>query len=266
MKIGFGDDIIATGLARKINHGKRAAFGDGRKIIWGLWSEAIFKGNPRIARPGEERAADLQWINYYKGCRIYNTGIANKWIWNYKFKVTPGELFFSVEENQFRNNVGHDFILVEPNPPWHKPVSVNKDWGEPKFQMLVDQLVKDGRDVVQLLYDNYGQGSKRKLSRTRHITTSSFRHALAVLSRASFAVLPEGGMHHGAAALGIPAAVLFGGFAPPQVLGYDQHFNLTGDEPEACGNRSACRHCAAAMKRISVEEVHDCAVRSLARY
>ena len=163
----------------------------------------------------------------------------------------------------FRSEIGRDFVLIEPNLPWHKPIAVNKDWGEAKFQLLADHLLKDGFDVVQMLYTDYYQGSKRRLNRVRYIHTPTFRHALAVLSRAKFAVLPEGGLHHGAAALDILAVVLFGGCAPPEVLGYDFHFNLTGREPEACGSRTWCRHCNEAMRRISAEEVYQLCVGNL---
>jgi hypothetical protein len=61
-------------------------------------------------------------------------------------------------------------------------------------------------------------------------------------------------MHHGAAAMGVPGVVLFGGFIPPQVTGYLMHANLTGGA-EACGSLNPCPHCAAAMQAISVDEV-----------
>lgn len=82
----------------------------------------------------------------------------------------------------------------------------------------------------------------------------SFGHALAVLSVASAAVLPEGGLHHAAAAVGLPAVVIFGGYISPDVTGYDTHINLfTGGE--ACGNRGPCRHCEKAMSQISPAQV-----------
>jgi hypothetical protein len=67
-------------------------------------------------------------------------------------------------------------------------------------------------------------------------------------------------MHHGAAAVGTPAVVIFGGFIPPAVVGYDMHVNLTGGA-EACGSLNKCLHCRAAMEKISVEEVYQ-AVKS----
>jgi hypothetical protein len=50
--------------------------------------------------------------------------------------------------------------------------------------------------------------------------------------------------------------VLFGGFIPPQVTGYDLHTNLTGGA-EACGHVEPCKHCQRAMANISVDQVKD---------
>src|SRR5262245_12865925 len=204
--MGYGDDVIATGFARKVPLNKRVALGANGKILWAKWSEQIFRNNPRIARPGQERDKDLQWVDYYKGHRIYNTAGSGRWIWNYHFKVTPGEMYFSDEEKEFAEKVGKDFILLEPNLPLNKPVTCNKDWGQAKYQAIADSL-RDF-DVVQFDYDsgNYPgvrHLTTRKLEGVRLVKTASFRLALAAMSRARLAVLPEGGMHHSAAAVGV---------------------------------------------------------------
>lgn len=247
--IGYGDDIMASGMAKGLN-GKRAAFGDGKRIIWGPWSEEIFRHNPHIARPGQEHRHDLAWIKYYKGHRNYNHMNADRtrWIWNYDFKPTPGRIFFSPDELEFGASIGHGFVLIEPNVPWKKSVAVNKDWGLAKYQAVATRLLAYGYDVVQM-------SGRDRLKSVRSVDTPTMRHALAVLSRARFAVLPEGGLHHGAAALNVPAVVLFGGFIPPQVTGYAIHTNLTGGA-EACGSLQRCGHCREALDNISVDEVY----------
>jgi ADP-heptose:LPS heptosyltransferase len=244
--VGFGDDLLASGLAKSVPKGKRAAFGDGRRIIWGPWSEEIFRHNPRIARPGSEGSPDLYYIDHYKGHRQYNRLDKNKgrWIWNYEWKAVPGEIYFNDELT-----AGQGFIYVEPNVPWHKSVAPNKDWGLQNYQAVVDWLLKDGHNVVQ---SHHGRD---RLKGVRVVKTPTFRDALSVMSQARAALVPEGGMHHGAAALGVPAVVIFGGFIPPAVVGYDGHINLTGGA-EACGSLNRCQHCRDAMMRISVEEVY----------
>lgn len=248
--MGYGDDIMASGMARGLN-GKRAAFGDGKRIIWGPWSKEVFQNNPNVARPGDEGARDLHWIDYYKGHRNYNRRSTDgkRWIWNYEFRPTPGQLFFSIDEVEFAESVGRGFVLIEPNVPWHKSVAVNKDWGRAKYQAIADRFLEQGADVVQFSH------GRDRLKGVRVIVTPTFRHALAALSRARLAILPEGGLHHGAAALGLPAVVIYGGFIPPAVTGYPIHANLTGNTEQACGSLWRCEHCRAALERITVDDV-----------
>src|SRR4029079_3225081 len=96
--MGIGDDIIATGIAKgAAERGERIAFGNGKKIIWGPYSEMIFRNNPNVARPGEENK-QVKWFHYYKGSRIYNMAGGGRWLWNYSFKVQPGEIYFDNSE------------------------------------------------------------------------------------------------------------------------------------------------------------------------
>ena len=148
---------------------------------------------------------------------------------------------------------GRGFVLIEPNLPWWKSVAPNKDWGREKYQRVADLLRAEGHRVAQ-----FSNPKGTTLVGVEQLFTTSFRDALAILKNAGVYVGPEGGLHHGAAAVGVPAVVLFGGFIPPAVTGYDAHVNLTGGV-EACGSLSACAHCKAAMKSISVEEVFSAA-------
>lgn len=251
--MGHGDEIMATGLARGAKaRGKRIAFGDGKRIIFSPWSGEIFRNNPNIARPGDELAPDIEWIAHHKGNRLYNkmSNSRLRWLWNMNFTPTPGELFFEEAELRFAEAAGSGFILVEPNLPAHKSVSPNKDWGAQRYAAVAQALLKQGRRVLQFDYD----GARHHLPGVSQLKAPTFRHALAVLARAALYIGPEGGLHHGAAAVGIPAVVLFGGFIPPQVTGYPTHTNLTGGAV-ACGRFYRCHHCMQAMDAISVDEV-----------
>ena len=240
---------MSTGMARGAKaRGKRIAFGDGKRIIFSPWSEQMFRRNPNIAHPGSERADDIEWIAHYKGSRLYNRPGSGRWLWNEDFRPTPGEIFFSDDELKFAEQAGAGFIVIEPNVPWHKTVAPNKDWGEHRYNAVAQEMRRVGHNVIQLWHD----ASKRRV--TSALTVPSFRHSLAVLSRASLFIGPEGGLHHGAAAVGIPAVVLFGGFIPPTVTGYPTHANLTGGAT-ACGKISRCGHCKQAMEAITVGEV-----------
>lgn len=249
---GYGDELMATGLARgAAARGKRIAFGDGRRILWGPHSAEIFQHNPNIAPLGSERDHDIEWIPYYKGNRLYNEGHGDHWVWK-AFHPRPGEVFLDHDEIAFAERLAPGFVLIEPNVPWHKHAAANKDWGLRNYQAVADGLRSMGRRVAQFSF------GRDRLSGVDGIKVPSFRHALAVLQRAALAIVPEGGLHHGAAAMGTRAIVLFGGFIAPFATGYANHVNLTGGA-EACGSLKPCAHCRAAMAAISTDEVYSAA-------
>lgn len=242
---------MATGMARgAAARGKRIAFGDGRKLIWGPFCDEAFRFNPNIARTID---GDVEWIPYYKGHRIYNKPGAGRWIWNLDFKATPGEFYFDDTERAF--TIPRDGVLIEPNVPWHKSIALNKDWGVSRYQLVADYLRHQAG--VRVFQFSYG---KRRLAGVEVIPVSTFRQAAAALAGITFAIVPEGGLHHAAAAVGTKAIVIFGAFIPPAVTGYDSHVNLTGDF-EFCGSLKTCAHCRVALNRITVEEVYDHAAK-----
>jgi hypothetical protein len=256
--LGLGDNLMAAGMARgAAARGTRVAFGDGHKIIWDHHSEQIFRGNPNVARPGSEGAADMEWIPFYRGNRIYNRQDGDKWAWNLDFHASPGEVFFGEQELAFARHFGQGFVLIEPNVPEFKTVAPNKQWPVPRYREVAMRLMADGVKVAQFAY-----GGAVTIAGARQIKTPDFRHAMAVLARAALYIGPEGGLHHAAAAVGIPAVVLFGGFIPPSVTGYATHTNLTGGA-SACGSLKPCPHCAEAMGKISVKDVMGAAERVL---
>jgi ADP-heptose:LPS heptosyltransferase len=250
-KVGQGDQLLGTGLARgAAARGKQIAFGDGRKLRWDSLSANIFQGNPNICQPGDERAANVEWIPFYQGNRLYNKIGNGRWIWNYDFKPIPGELFFSTDELAHGSRMHNGFVVIEPNVPMQKSVAPNKQWPVERYEEVARRLKAAGHAVVQFSY-----GGQYKLPSALPVQSLTFRKALAVLQKASLYIGPEGGLHHGAAAVGVKAVVLFGGFVPPSVTGYDTHINLTGGAVDACGSLTRCAHCAEAMNAISVDDV-----------
>lgn len=250
--MGLGDNLMATGLARgAAARGKRIAFGRaGGRTHWDQNSTEIFKLNPNIALPSTEHKEDVEWINFRTGHRGYNHLEGRNWIWNHDFKAIPGEMFFSEAEKEWASRVGNGFIVIEPNVPPNKSWSQNKVWPVSRYQAVAAEL-RNSFEVVQFRHNK----SKYLLSGVRVIQTPTFRLALSVLSNAALYIGPEGGMHHGATAVGISAVVLFGGFIPPSVTGYDHHTNLTGGEHWFCGSLDLCPHCLAAMRRIYIGDV-----------
>lgn len=260
--MGWGDEIIATGLARGAAAlGKRVAFGDGRRQFWSAQSFELFRSNPNIAPLGTETADDI-WIAHYRGHRLYGEVVGNRWVFR-DFECPPGEVFLTKEEKTFalaRVWGGDPIAIIEPRV---KPIGAcqgaNKQWGQWKYQELASRLLAaTGCRPAQLV----PKGLAPLLEDVDAIETPTFRHALAVLGLTQLYAGPEGGLMHGAAAMGVPGAVvLYGGFNSPRSTGYPQFENIAVGEP--CGSIAACDHCRAAMASISVGRVLEGAARQL---
>jgi len=252
---------MATGMARGAkDRGEIVALGDGQRVIWDHNSEVIFRDNQNLLRPDARSIpSNVRWIPFYKGQRQYNRqdSANERWVWNYNFRPTPGEFIFSAEENGMLKYVPQDFILIEPNVA-EKISGPNKQWQLERFQAVCDLLKRDGYQVAQFQYAAMRHG----LRKITIIPTKGFRQAISALRRAKLVICSEGGLHHAAAAVERRAVVLFGGFIPPQVTGYDFHENIAVGE--ACGKYVRCQHCLDAMNKISVEEVYEAAKRALA--
>lgn len=257
--MGIGDDIIATGLARGAHaRGKRIAFGDRKRIIWGPSSAEIFRGNPNIANPGSEGSVDLEWIEFYKGHRLYvKTHSRNNWVYNRGFKVVPGEFFFDESEIAFAEKIAPEFVLIEP---FVKSCYPNKQWPIERYKEAAISLIADGVRVAQFLYDGKSEPIVKGIE---PIITPNIRLAFSALSRAALFVGPEGSLAHGAAAVGVRSVVIFGGYTEPAVVGYSQNINMAGDA-KSCGSRQKCQHCQIAMNAITVDDV-VCATKEILR-
>lgn len=258
--MGWGDEIISTGLARGAKaRGKRIAFGDGKRIMWGPWCEQMFRGNPNVARPGDEHDPDIEWVHHYKGRRLYvKTHPKHRWIYNKAFRVVPGEMFFDAGELAFAENIAPGFVLLEPRV---KPCYPNKQWPVDRYTQVARRLIESGHRVAQFVYDG---DAKLLCDGVEAIATPKLRLALAALARAALFIGPEGALAHGAAAVGVKSVVLFGGFTDPKVVGYPGNANLTGGA-QPCGNHKFCSHCKAAMAAITVHQVYRAAMDILTK-
>lgn len=233
---------MASADARRFNelHKCRVVFGDGKRKYYNM----VFEGNPRIAeKPLEEET--LCWIANFPGHRPYIKKLGDERVeFNYDFKAEPGEIYLKKDE---AIKPLPRYVVVEPNVKQNWYPGVNKAWGFNNWQKLVNQL--------DLPWVQLGPLGIPRLKNVKHHKTDSIRDAMGVLSGADLLVTTDGALHHAAAAMGVPAIVLWGGMAPVSVLGYDDQKNIWhGDE--ACGSfRMKCGHCRKAMEKITVEEV-----------
>lgn len=241
--MGWGDELMASGDAREAHErtGRRVEILDRYGV---RRSHAMWLGNPRIVKPGEK--GDFVPVVSGGNCRPYHRAkYSDRWVFNPDFRAIPGEIYFTEEELEFgaRHSPG---IVIEPT--LKAKASPNKQWGWERWRQFAD--LARGLDLVQL-----GAAGAPRLPGVRFIETPDFRRACAVLARAAAYVGHEGGLHHAAAALGVPGVVIFGGFTPVELTGYAIHRNLGVGIKGACGRRTPCEHCAAEMARIAPERV-----------
>lgn len=209
-----------------------------------LWNE-VWDNNPRIARLDEEGDFQVYEPRRY-GLRPYCTKKRpDRWTWT-DYEPEVGELYFTPEELGYAAQFAPD-VIIEPHNK--DSASVNKSWGWDRWHRLAELMLERGIKPAQV-----GRPGMKKLAGVDFIETKTFRLAAAVLAQARAAVLPEGGLHHAAAAVGVRAVVIYGGYISPRQTGYKMHVNLfTGVEP--CGWRIQCSHCAVAMAQIKPEDV-----------
>lgn len=205
---------------------------------------AVWEHNPRLAQQAER--GDFQRLVNAPGSRPYIVAEhGGRWEWR-DFECEPGEIYLTPREKRLYDGRRLQVVI---EPTLKVSATRNKDWGVRNWQQFVRMAVASGYSLSQLR----PQGT-RSMEKVRTIYTPDFRAACAALATAKVYVGHEGALHHAAAALGIPAVVIFGGFISPAQTGYSMHRNLfTGGKP--CGTRLPCAHCAASMAAITPEMV-----------
>lgn len=263
--MGLGDEVIATRHIRDLH----IQFGypvivrdkDGARRWHDVWAY-----NPRMLSQKLSIAKHpYTSITNGPGCRpyiMYEDCTPEQWVWNRDYRIEPGEIYLSpyerLEVAKLRQHGIHNYIVIDPYVKG--PAQINKDWGFTNYQ----ELVKQNSNLPWLQFV-YGPVKRPILYGVRAVNTRSVRALVTYLSAAAAVVCNEGGLHHCAAALGIPAVVMFGGFIPPTVTGYNlpHHYNLGQRHEDYCGRIPACQHCKDAMDDISVEQVSLCLKESL---
>ena len=243
--MGLGDELIVTGLARRMQRRNalpiRVLDQRGRS----RWSP-VWENNPRFAALGYR--GKVQTLVNAPGQRDYIAGqTLGGWVWR-EWVCPLGEIYLTDEERSVGSRYAGRILL---EPALKPEASPNKDWGWDRWCALSEHLQSKGYPVSQ-----FASQHCPPLPGAEIIKTTNFRQACAVLERARLAILPEGGLHHAAAAFGTAAIVIFGGYISPAQTGYAHHVNLfSGGTP--CGRRKRCAHCAEAMGRISVKKVFE---------
>lgn len=230
--MGYGDLLLASGKAKKLHEktGDPISIGDGKTVFW----FDLYKGVPYLSKK------PARWYYSYPGHRGYYVPVTHEWVLDYR--AEPADIaFFPGELEQF--DFG-DYVVIEPNIKWGS--CIGKLWGYDRYQKVVD----DNPDIqfIQPIHKE----ARFRLQGVKHVETT-LRSVAALIHNAVSCVLPDGFLHHVAAAVNTPAVVIFGGFAPPQCLSYPIHRTLSWGEPK--GFKMSKEEGNAAMQKISVQEV-----------
>jgi hypothetical protein len=126
--------------------------------------------------------------------------------------------------------------MANPNKAWHG------------WQAVVEALPQ-----VRFVQCGVDRATRLAGGNVYFETSLDFIEAVQRLNQSSMYVGPEGGMHHAAAALGVPAIVIFGGSPSIEATGYPDHINFGVDKP--CGRWERCAHCDDVMASITVDKV-----------
>jgi hypothetical protein len=255
--MGMGDEILAAGHAQTVydaDPSRRVAIchcsGEPR------WHE-LWDGNPIIARPIDvKRGEPVHRIKNASGCRPYvrypftRSQPCRFTTWRAMDHV--GRLFLTRTECEFGERVAaacDRYFVIEPSASRRN--NPNKTWIWDRWI----ELVRACPDVT-FVQPMHSDSEPLLAPNVRHVDATPFRMACGVIKSAAGYIGTEGGLHHAAGVLGIPAVVIFGGFITPDTTGYPHHFNIYAGGPGSpCGRYTPCKHCRACMESITVDHV-----------
>lgn len=281
--MSYGDRLMAIGDAWKQYQAdplrRKVAIGDGRRVdtaqadlLWGLdflatqddvdagqalsWVYSYPHHRPYIDYA--EMRRQLGWRRLLRPFGFGLTRLLGHYCYDLSYRPTPAPIRLRPEELSIVDEwSARPFVALEPHIKAGAPES--KQWPVGRFAAVAAALATE-IPVYQI-----GAPDSPALPGLPQIRPRSFRESLAYLRAARLYIGPEGGLHHGAAAMGTRAVVIYGGFTSPLITGYDFQVQLTGGASYACGTRRGrCPHCVEHLGRITVEEVVGEARRLLA--
>lgn len=239
--MGIGDDLMACGEARHMHAKTGQPVFIRRRDGKPYWSP-LWDGVPFLLR---RHAPGCNIIVNGGGVRGYiDSKAADRWTWK-RYHARPALIVFKPDEIEFAaKHAGR--VMIEPN---------GKNVGH------ANKVYPRWTEVVRAMPDTQfvqcGFGDTRWITEpnVRHVVTSTFRQAAAVLAVSRAFAGNEGGLMHAAAAVNVPGVITFGGFISFEATGYKMHRNLFTGTGLGCGMRTNCAHCRKAMAHITPDEI-----------
>jgi hypothetical protein len=256
--VGYGDVLSAAALAQELFD---TAPWRGPVLIVNCddvprWRPE-WDGHPAIMNPGRRDAVTAPRLRLGGGCLPYHPWTRET---TWRARDHRAKVYLTREELKrgmgLRQRYG-PYVLIEA--PGTDRKNSNRCWpGWPRLAELLRARV----DLPLLQLD---RPQAVLLPGTIAVPHDGFRNALAILASATLAVLPEGGITIGAATVGTPAVVVWGGCGSVEAFGYPEHVNIVDDDPRTpCVSTKPCAHCRDAWDRLSPEHVADVVVSTLA--
>jgi|TARA_B100001964_G_scaffold159511_1_gene175147 hypothetical protein len=285
--MGFGDEIMATYYAKieKQKYPDRQVVVGNYKTKQALDSRVFFN-NPNISDPKKlDKNKIVHFVDHNNTNRPYidwQKTTTHKYYWNLNHRPMPGELYFDKKEINESQNVIREAIAFwnSSNSTEHKGIifvessrvknksskddgrifnkcGENQNWGLEKWKKTIE-ILKKNYLIINATHQNsfYYQGT--------FSYQCSFRIACAIMKYCNIYLGSEGGFSHAAASLSKSGVVIYGGWIPPQVIGYDFHENLYVEiEGSPCGIRDECDHCRKCMDLITIDNVINAVERNI---
>jgi len=245
--MGHGDALIAAGQAQTFydsdpTWGPIVMLDGDQGPRW----NAVWAGNPAIWVPGSSRLAHrhLKTGRGYLPYLRYPYSTATGWRFtDYRVRDHRPRLYLTSTEMALGDHLVDllgRYVILEPTA---LRKHVNRRPARAFWELLRLQLkaTLQNAPIVQLIH-----AEAEYLRGTIPAVHHDFRSACGLLDGAALLITSEGGLAHAAAALHVPAVVLWGGNIACDNLGYPEHVNIVDPSPMTpCGRLVACDHCAA---------------------
>lgn len=244
--MGIGDELMMAGDVQR-----RARTAAGKYLMLDKRGAPRFHdvwlGHPNIVKPGAPHQFTHGYLNGRRPYIVDETKEQRTWR-----EYAPEPAFIQRPEGFARIALdAKGYVLFAPAIKSKAPV--NKAWPGGYWATLVRSNDAIGwMQIQQPEHADHVRGAQQAP------LTPQIWMLAALISGARAVVCQEGAVHHIAAAVGTPAAVIRGGYISPDVTGYKGQVDLyVADEryPLGCGMRLPCAHCAEAMRSITPEVV-----------
>lgn len=277
--MGYGDEIMASGEARKLKEScpnalQVALTKYGQVYKWNKAQKQVFQNHPYLVDATSiDHDLKTLFLENYVGYRPYRNNkkikknkinTKKKDCYSKTYRPARGQIFFSEQEKLKIDELKErysDYIFL--NPTVKKSFSGdNRDWGVKRWKKLAQILLDSGYKILQTKADSksarrVGVGANDRLGILEH-DTPSFRDLCMLVGSVKAVVTTEGGVNHLSAALNKKTLTIFGGRIHPSTLGYEDHNNIYIDiDGSPCWMNAPCEHCKECLSMISPEFIAE---------